>query len=164
MSKNNLQLDRENKIMIMERVFDAPRELVWKAHTDATLIPKWWGPRDTETIVETMEVKPGGKWRYVHKGKDEKGQDADYAFYGEYKDMQEPEFITWTFNFEPIGPGHEITETVTFEEIEGGKTKIKVVSHYNTIEDFDGMLNSGMEAGATETWDRLGELMVELKK
>ncbi len=159
MSKNNLQLDRENKVMTMERVFDAPRELVWKAHTDATLIPKWWGPRKYETIVETMEVKPGGKWRYLNK--DDKGE--TFAFYGEFKELKEPESITWTFNFEPIGPGHEITETVTFEEIEDGKTRIKTVSHYNTIEDFEGMLNSGMEAGATETWDRLGELLQGMK-
>jgi uncharacterized protein YndB with AHSA1/START domain len=163
MSKNNLQLDREKKTMIMERTLDAPRELVWKAHVDPTLIPKWWGPRNTKTSVETMEVKPGGKWRFVHKGKDEKGQEAEYAFYGEYKELKEPEFITWTFNFEPIGPGHEVTETVYFEELEGGKTKVKTVSHFKSSEDFEGMLSSGMEEGATETWDRLEELVATMK-
>ena len=158
MSKNNLQVDREKLQTTMERVFDAPREMLWKAHVDPTLIPKWWGPRGYETIVEKMEVKEGGEWRFIHKGKDEKGQDAQYAFNGVYKEIKEPESITWTFNFEPIGPGHEITETVYFDDLGDGKTKLRTVSHYLSIEDLEGMVQSGMEDGATETWDRLEEL------
>lgn len=158
MSKNNVQIDKENKVTTMERVFDAPRELLWKAHTDPTLIPQWWGPKNTETVVEKMEVREGGEWRYLHKGPDEKGQPAEYAFYGVYKEIKEPESITWTFNFEPIGPGHEITETVYFEDLGDGKTKLRTVSHYLSLEDLEGMIQSGMEDGATETWDRLEEL------
>lgn len=158
MSKNNLHIDKEKKITTMERVFDAPRELLWKAHTDPKLIPQWWGPRDTEAVVEKMEVREGGEWRYIHKGKDEKGQPAEYAFYGVYKEIKEPESITWTFNFEPIGPGHEITETIYFDDLGDGKTKLRAVSHYLSIEDLDGMVQSGMEDGATQTWDRLEEL------
>ncbi len=159
MATNNLKVDRDNKQITQERVFNAPRELVWKAHTDPTLIPKWWGPRGYTTIVEVMEVKPGGKWRFIHKGKDEKGQDFEYAFNGVFKEVKEPEFITWTFNFEPIGLGHELTETVRFEEIEGGKTKVSTVSRFTTSEDLEGMVGSGMEKGAEETWDRLAELV-----
>src|SRR5947207_3152435 len=96
MSKNNLKVDREKMQMTQERVFDAPRELVWKAHTDPTLIPKWWGPRNYTTIVDVMEVTPGGKWRFIHKGPDEKGQIVEYAFNGVYKEVNEPESITWT--------------------------------------------------------------------
>jgi uncharacterized protein YndB with AHSA1/START domain len=162
MGKNNVQIDKENKMTIMERVFDAPLEMLWKAHVDPTLIPQWWGPRDTQTVVAEMDVREGGKWRYVHKGPDENGQIAEYAFYGEYKEIKEHESITWTFNFEPIGPGHEITETIFFEKIEDGKTKLRTVSHYNTIEDLDGMVQSGMEEGATQTWDRLEELAATL--
>jgi uncharacterized protein YndB with AHSA1/START domain len=158
MSKNNLVIDRENNVTTMERVFDAPKELLWKAHVDPTLIPKWWGPDEYSTIVEKMDVRVGGEWRYVHKGKDEKGQDAEYAFYGEYKELKENESLTWTFNFEPIGPGHEITETIHFEEMEDGKTKLRTESHYKVIEDLEGMVGSGMEEGAIQTWDRLEAL------
>lgn len=163
MSKNNLSIDKENKVTTMERVFDAPRELLWKAHTDPELMKQWWGPREYETVIEKMDCREGGEWRMIHKGKDEKGEPADYAFYGEYKEIKEPEFMTWTFNFEPIGPGHTITETVTFEELPDGKTKVSTVSHYLSIEDLEGMVQSGMEDGATQSWDRLEELVTKQK-
>lgn len=162
MSKNNVVIDKENKVITMERVFNAPRELLWKAHTTPELIPQWWGPGEYETIVENMDVREGGEWRYVHKGKDENGNPAEYAFYGVYKELKENESLTWTFNFEPIGPGHEITETVYFEDLGDGKTKLSTVSHFNTIEDLEGMAASGMEEGATQTWDRLEELAAKL--
>ncbi len=162
MSKNNLKIDKEKKVTTMERVFDAPRELLWKAHTDPELVPQWWGPRKYITIVEEMDVMEGGKWRFINRPKDEKGGEEDYAFYGVYKDLKEPEYITWTFNYEPIGLGHEITETVRFEDLGDGKTKLTTVSHYNSIEDLEGMVQSGMEEGATETWDRLEELAAKL--
>jgi len=152
-----MQVYKDEKKVTMERVFNAPRELVWKAHTDPKIIVQWWGPRNLTTTIDVMDVKPGGKWRFVHK--DEKG--STFAFNGVYKEIKKPESITWTFNFEPIGPGHELTETVTFEEIEGGKTKVSTTSHYNSIEDLEGMMQSGMEAGATESWDRLEELLTK---
>lgn len=147
----------------MERVFDATRDALWRAHTDKELMAKWWGPNDYEVIVEEYDAKPGGKWRISHKGKDENGQEATYSFYGDFIEVEEPGHFTWTFNFEPIGPGHEITETVTFEETEPGKTKLKTVSHYKSLEDLEGMLQSGMEQGANETWDKLEELASSMK-
>lgn len=155
----NLLIDRENKTTTMERVFDAPRELLWKAHTDPTMIPKWWGMENTTTIVDKLDVQEGGEWRYIHKG--EKGE--EYAFHGVFKELKEPEYITWTFNFEPIGPGHELTETMRFEEVDEGKTKLVTTSHYNTLEDLEGMLKSGMEGGADQTWNRLNELVSSMK-
>lgn len=156
--KTTFGVNKEKLESTMERVFDAPRELLWKAHTDAELMAKWWGPRQYEVNVEKYDAVPGGSWRISHKGKDEKGQEATYAFYGEFLEIKKPEHITWTFNFEPIGPGHEITETVRFEDLGDGKTKLSTVSHYKSIEDLEGMLQSSMEEGANETWDRLEEL------
>ena len=68
--------DREVRV---ERIFDAPRELVFRAYTDPTLIPRWWGPSYLTTTVETMDVRPGGTWRYVQR--DDKGN--VYGFHGE---------------------------------------------------------------------------------
>jgi len=76
--------DRE---LVMTRVFDAPRELVFKAYTDPKLIPHWWGPRKYETRVDKMEVRPGGVWRYIHRGAD--GQED--AFNGVYRENVPPE-------------------------------------------------------------------------
>ena len=67
------------------------------------------------------------------------------------------------FNFEPIGLGHELVETIKFEEVEGKLTKVSTVSHYKSIEDLEGMAAYGMEAGARETWDRLAELVEKMK-
>ena len=150
----NFSVNREAKEIVMERVFDAPRELVWKLWTDPDLIPQWWGPRDHKTLVEKMEVRPGGAWRFIQT--DAKGN--EFAFSGVFKEIEPPKRIRWTFNFEPIGPGHELTEVVTFEEFEG-KTKMTTKSLYNTIEDLEGMVRSGMEKGANETMERFAELL-----
>ncbi len=159
MGANNLQVDKNKKTVSMERIFDAPRELVWKAHTTPELIQQWWGTDDSEMVVDKMDVREGGEWRFVNKIK---GQ--VYAFHGEFKEIVEPEKITWTFNFEPIGPGHELTETIRFEETVDGQTKISTTSHFLTIEDLEGMMSQGMESGATQSWNRLEKLLQGMKE
>ncbi len=140
-----------------ERFFDAPRERVWQAFTDPELVPEWWGPRSTTTIVDKMEVTPGGAWRFV--GRDEDG--TENGFRGEYREINEPESITWTFEWEGL-PGHVSVETVTFTEKDGG-TLVSTVSVFETPEDRDGMFDSGMEVGMRETYDRLAELLARVE-
>jgi uncharacterized protein YndB with AHSA1/START domain len=143
--------------IVMTRVFDAPRELVFKAYTDPKAIPQWWGPRDTTTVVDKMEVKPGGVWRYVQRD----ANSHEYGFNGVYREVVPPERLVNAFEFEPI-PGHIIVDTAVFEELPGGKTKVTVTSRFDNVEDRDGMLKSGMESGATESWDRLNEYLQTL--
>jgi len=145
-----LPSDRE---IVMERVFNAPRELVFKAYTDPNLIPKWWGPRRYTTTVDKMDVKVGGVWRFVQR--DVAGN--EYAFNGEYREIAPPKRLSYTFEFEGM-PGHVLLETVTFEEHDG-QTKVTVTSLFRSAEDRDGMLQSGMEQGANESQDRLAELL-----
>lgn len=142
--------DRE---IVLTRVFKAPRAKVFATMTDPALIPQWWGPRGYITIVDKMDVKPGGTWRYIHRMPD--GQET--AFRGVYREITPPERLVFTFEWEGM-PGHVLVETVTFEEVEGG-TKVTDTSLFHTTEERDGMLNSGMEGGARETWDRLEELL-----
>lgn len=156
MSKNNLVVQREELAFTMSRVFDAPRELVWKVCSDPELIPKWWGPRYLTTTVDKMELKVGGVWRYIQK--DAEGN--EYAFNGVYKELLPPERMVYTFEFEPMA-GHVSTDKITLEELPDGKTKITTRTTFETIEDLEGMLQSGMEGGAVETWDRLEEVLVE---
>ena len=125
--------------ILMERIFDAPRELVFRVMTDPTHIPHWWGPRRLTTTVEQMDVRPGGIWRYLQR--DEEGN--EYAFIGMYREILAPELLVYTFEFEPWA-GHGVVETVRFEDV-SGKTKISVTSRFKTLEDRDGMLQSGME-------------------
>ena len=144
------------RAILMNRVFDAPRELVFKACTDPNLIPQWWGPKNYTTTVDKMEVRKGGIWRFIHHGSD----GSESAFNGVYHECLSPERLIYTFEWEGM-PGHVLLETMKFAEHEG-KTKITVISVFQTIEDRDGMLNSGMEEGAIETWDRLAELLAKL--
>jgi uncharacterized protein YndB with AHSA1/START domain len=139
--------------IVMTRVFAAPRALVFKAPTDRDLIPKWWGPRRHKTRVDVMDVRPGGSWRYVSR--DAEGN--EFAFHGVYREIVAPERLAYTFEFEGM-PGYVSLETVTFEEHDG-KTKLTNTTRFHTVEDRDGMLESGMESGATESMDRLAELL-----
>jgi len=148
-----LPSDRE---IVMERVFNAPRALVFKAYTDPNLIPKWWGPRKYTTTVDKLEVKVGGVWRFVQR--DAAGN--EYAFNGVYREIVPPERLSYTFEFEGMS-GHVVIETVTFEEHDG-KTKLTATSLFQSVEDRDGMLQSGMEEGANESQERLAELLATL--
>lgn len=140
----------------MRRVFNAPRALVFAAYTDPKHIPNWWGGRGSTTIVDTMDVRPGGKWRYIQRAAD----GAEYAFRGEFLEVVPPEKLVLTFEFEGM-PGQIVTDTATFAE-EDGKTTVTVISRFDTTEARDGMIASGMEAGANESWDRLEELLATL--
>jgi uncharacterized protein YndB with AHSA1/START domain len=151
--KTTLPSDLE---IVLTREFDAPRELVFKAFTDPELIPKWWGLRNSTTIVDTMEVRPGGAWRYISRGQN----GEEYAFRGEYLEVVPPERIVQTFEFEPM-PGHIVTDSATFEERDG-KTILTSTSTFDTKEERDGMIETGMESGAAESYDRLEELLATL--
>ena len=142
--------DREIHI---ERVFDAPRDRVFAAMTDPQLIPEWWGPRGTTTIVDEMDVRTGGRWRFVTRGSD--GNES--AFRGAYREVTPPERIVQTFEWEPMA-GHVSVETATFEDL-GGRTRLSIVSVVDTMEARDAMIASGMETGVVEGYERLDELL-----
>ena len=159
MSKNNLVVTRAERAFTMSRIFDAPRELVWQVCTDPELVPQWWGPRNVTTIVDKMDLKVGGVWRYIQN--DDEGN--EYAFNGIYRAIEPPERLTYTFEFEPMA-GHISTDTIIFEALPDGRTKIITRTTFDTLEDLEGMLQSGMESGAIETWDRLEELLATTQK
>ena len=145
-----LTLPSEREI-VMTRVFDAPRELVFEAHSNCEHMSRWWGPRGFTLSLCEMDFRPGGAYRFVQRAPD----GAGYAFRGEYREIVPPERIVWTFEFEGM-PGHVSVETATFTE-QDGKTLLTATAIYDSVEDRDAMLQSGMEAGLRETWDRLAE-------
>ena len=143
--------------IIMTRVFDAPRELVFKVMTDPQHLAKWWGPRQYTTVVDKMDVKPGGLWRYVQRGAD----GSEFGFHGVYHSIIAPERVVDTFEFEGM-PGHVLMETSIFEALPDGKTKLTVSSVFQSVADRDGMLQSGMEFGTNESYERFDELLATL--
>ena len=144
--------DREVRI---ERVFDAPREKVWRALTDPDLVAKWWG-RGHKLDVQ-MDFKRGGHWRFVEHGP--KGQ--TWGFEGRYREITPPSRIEQTFEFDGM-PSHVAVETMTLEDLGDGRTKLVTTSLFHTVEDRDGMLQSGMESGVNESYAALDELLESL--
>lgn len=157
MSETDFVIEPGRQDIVMTRMFDAPRGVVFKALTDPELVSKWWGPRRYETSVDHDEVRPGGRWRYLNHDTD----GTEYGFNGVYHDVVSPERIVRTFEFEGM-PGHVCLETLTLEEV-GGRTKYTNVSVFQTVQDRDGMARSGMEEGAGESMDRLAEVLRDLR-
>jgi uncharacterized protein YndB with AHSA1/START domain len=135
------------------RVLDAPRELVFKAYTDSTLLAKWLGPRRLTMTVLENELKRGGVWRFIHRAPDGR----EYGFRGVYHEVSPPRRIVRTFEFEGM-LGHVSLETATFDEHDG-KTTVVGTSVFQSVEDRDGQLASGLEEGLSESMDRLAELL-----
>ena len=157
MAKTNLIAEPGKQAIVLTRVFDAPRELVFKTNMDPNLIPQWWGPKRLTTTVDKMDVRKGGVWRFVQRDVDGNA----YAFNGVYHEIASPERLVYTFEFEGL-PGHVLLETVTFEEHDG-QTKLTDKSIFQSVEDRDGMLMSGMEQGAVETMDLFAELLAKVR-
>lgn len=141
--------------IVITRTFDAPREAVYAAMTDADSVARWWGLDETDTRVEVSDARPGGRWRYVEEGPD----GAEYGFHGVFHDAVAPERIVQTFEFEGM-PGHVAMDTYTLEE-KGGRTLYTSVSVFQSVEDRDGMVASGMETGLSQSLDALEKLVTE---
>jgi uncharacterized protein YndB with AHSA1/START domain len=144
--------DREVRI---ERIFNAPRDRVWRAFTDPKLVAQWWG-RGNKLVVERMEVERGGHWRFVeHAG------DGVHGFEGRFREVSPPERLSYTFEWDGM-PGHIVVETVTLEDLGNGRTRVVTVGLFHTTEDRDGMVSSGMEEGVNQSYAALDRLLATL--
>ena len=151
-----LSLPSEREVVITA-VLDAPRHLVFAASTKPELVRRWWGPRRTTVTVCEIDLRPGGSWRYVIRDNETGREDG---FSGVYREITPPERVVYTEGWEGL-PGHDYLVTATLEE-KDGKTTITSRLQYKSVEDRDGHVNSGMEKGMRETYDRLGELLPTL--
>ncbi|GIF65954.1 ATPase [Asanoa ishikariensis] len=137
----------------MVRVFDAPLALVFDAHSSCEHVKHWWGrgnPLDCE-----LDFRVGGRWRFV-----EHAPDGDWAFRGEYREIQAPNRIVQTFEFEGM-PGQICVETLELTE-DDGKTTVTSVTRFDTKEERDGMIESGMSEGAGQSYDALAAYLAKL--
>ncbi len=140
----------------MTREFDAPRDLVYRAFTDPDLLVQWLGPRRLTMVVDKFDVRDGGAWRYINREVD----GTEYAFHGVFHGTPTPDSMVQTFEFEGA-PGHISLETMTLEERDG-RTILRGHSVFQSIEDRNAMVESGMESGVNEGFDRLEELLPSL--
>jgi uncharacterized protein YndB with AHSA1/START domain len=161
MNKTKLTAEPGKQEIFVTREFDAPRELVFKAYTDPKLYVKWVGPRKYTMNLETFEPKSGGTWRYTHEGKDGR----KFAFHGVYHEVKAPERMIDTFEFEGMPEsGHVTLETARFEQLPGGRTKVSTQVVFQSVADRDGMIQSGMEDGMSESFERLDEELAKIGK
>lgn len=139
-----------------EREFDAPLAAVWRAYTEPDLIAQWMGPHGTEMENLQFESRTGGSWEFTHRGQD----GAAYRFRGVLHSVEEHTSMTQTFEFEGM-PGHVSLDRADFEDL-GGRTRIRIHSVFQSVEDRDGMVASGMEGGMREGYERLDEVLKSL--
>lgn len=156
MSSTVITAEPNSTLISITRTFDAPRELVYRAYTDPTLIPQWLGPRNLTTRIEQYDLRNGGVWRYVSVDPD----GGEWAFRGVFHGDPSVDAITQTFEFEGT-PGHVCLETATFEEADG-RTTVRTLSAFQSVADRDGMVESGMEVGVTDGHERLDEVLRSL--
>jgi uncharacterized protein YndB with AHSA1/START domain len=140
----------------MEREFDAPRDLVFRAHVDPELLVQWLGKRDHTMVVEHLDVRDGGSWRFIHRD----GEGNEYGFHGVFHGEPSVDDVLQTWEFEGF-PGHVSLEHLTLEEHDG-RTTVRIHAVYQSVADRDGLVASGMEEGANEGYERLDELVARL--
>lgn len=159
MSKNKTTITAEPGVqeLYITREFDAPRELVFKAHTDPNLFAQWIGPRGLTTTLDIFEPVSGGRYRFVQKDTD----GNEYGFNGTFHEISLERLIQ-TFEFEGLPErGHVSLDCMTLEELPGNRTKITVQSIFRSVSDRDGMIQAGMERGVNEGYERLDEILTQ---
>ncbi len=139
----------------IERVFNAPRDRVWRAYTDPALLAQWWG-RGNRLVIERFELERGGHWRFV-----EHSDDGVHGFEGRFREIAPPERLVQTFEWDGM-PGHVVIQTATFEELEGGRTRVVTTALFHTTEERDGMLHSGMEEGMAQSYAALDRVLASI--
>jgi uncharacterized protein YndB with AHSA1/START domain len=144
-----------DRIIRIERTFDAPRDQVWRAWTEPDLIAQWWG-RGRKTVVEQMEVRKGGHWRFVVDGKS-----GTQGFRGRYREVTPPTRFVWTMEWDGM-PGYVSIDTVELEDLGNGKTRLINTSQFLTDEEHAMALKSGMMEGVRDAYTALDRLLTTL--
>jgi uncharacterized protein YndB with AHSA1/START domain len=144
--------DRELRL---ERIFNAKRERVWKAMTEPELVAQWWG-RGNRLVIERFEFVRGGHWRFI-----EHSDHGEHGFEGRYREIVPIERIVSSFEWDGM-PAHVLIQTMTLEQLADGRTKLVSTALFHTSAERDGMMKSGMEAGANQSYDALERVLSTL--
>jgi uncharacterized protein YndB with AHSA1/START domain len=146
--------DRE---IVITRLFDAPRQIVFDVWTDPEHIGQWWGPNGFTTTTHQMDVRPGGVWRFIMHGPD----GTDYKNRIIYIEVAEPERLVFWHDGDEGDENQAFHVTVTFDE-EEGKTRLTMRSVFNTVEEFEQVKKFGAVEGGNQTLGRLAEYLTTM--
>ncbi|GAA4099831.1 SRPBCC family protein [Nocardioides kongjuensis] len=152
-----IEADPDVPTVRIVREFDAPRELVFRAHVDPELVKQWMGPDSIGMEIDVWDLRTGGEYRYTATR-----DGAEIAhFYGAVHRVNENEKIVQTFGFEEM-PDAVSLDTLVFVELPGGRTRLEALSVVYDFESRAGMLASGMEVGINEGYAALDRLLASL--
>ena len=156
-ANNSTPTDLADRTLVVERTFNAPRDLVWQAWTAPKHIEKWWGPHGWATTVYKMDVRPGGVWHYCMRGP----EDAESWGLGTYSEVNAPGRLSYDDAFSDkdgnISPNMPVTSIVLDFIEQDGKTRLVSTSVFDSPETLESLKGMGMMEGLNETWDRLQE-------
>jgi uncharacterized protein YndB with AHSA1/START domain len=153
--KATVTLPTDTQILIT-REFDAPRHLLYRAYTEPDLIKRWWSGRRGEVTSVEVDLRVGGRWRYVMMA----NEGFEVAFHGTFRELVPNERIVTTELFEGVPDAREEDATVnttTFEELDG-RTRLVTLVECHTRETRDAIIESGMEGGMQESYDKLEDV------
>ncbi len=154
-NKTEIVVEPNKQELFIKREFDAPRELVFRAHTDPEIYQKWVGPHGMQMTIEHWDCRDGGSYKYTHERDGHK-----YSFFGVNHEVLEPERIVGTFEFDGLPErGHVILGVTTFEELPNNRCRIVHQSVFRSVADRDGMVMSGMERGVNDGYEKLDGLL-----
>jgi uncharacterized protein YndB with AHSA1/START domain len=146
-------LDGDRPAIVMRRLFDAPRGVLFDAMTDPESLKRWYGPRRLPVDSAEVDLRPGGHYRIVQRAAD----GALHGFHGEYREVVPGERLVQTWIYEGY-PDSVAVITGDYDECDG-MTWLTSTTVFPSFADRQGNVDSGAEAGARESWDRLAELM-----
>ena len=157
-NKTEIRAEPGKQELFIIREFNAPRELLFRAYTEAELYEKWVGPKEMKMWVEEMNAIDGGSFKFVHERGGHK-----YTFFGVYHEVSRPERIIGTFEFDGLPErGHVIMGTTKFEDLPNGRSRIVHQSVFQSVQDRDGMIASGMERGVKDGYEKLDSLLADM--
>jgi uncharacterized protein YndB with AHSA1/START domain len=149
-----IEADPNVPTITITRDFDAPAERVFRAWTEPDLVTQWLGPKSTTMKLAEWEAHTGGKYRYSAWHDDEEVA----SFYGSFHEVRPSERIVWTFTWEGMPDGVSL-ETMTFEDLGDGRSRVTSVSVVDSFEARDMIMSSGMDTGVIEGFDKLDTLL-----
>ncbi|MDB5309464.1 MAG: hypothetical protein JWO38_3666 [Gemmataceae bacterium] len=157
-TKNDSAADTSDREIVITRVIDAPRDLVFSAWTDPEHVSRWWGPRGFTTTTSRMDVSPGGVWRFVMHGPDGR----DYQNKIVFSEVVKPERLVYAHGGDDEGEPVNFHVTVTFED-QAGKTKLTMRSLFPSAEERDRVVREyGAVEGGNQTLARLAEHLTKM--
>jgi uncharacterized protein YndB with AHSA1/START domain len=156
MGKTTISAPEGLPFVDIEREFDAPADVVFRAYVEPELVRQWLGPRKYEVRLERWDARDGGSYRYVHTD----GTNS-YGFRGVFHSMARDNMVQ-TFEFDGA-PGHVSLDTQVIEDLPGGRSRVKVHSIFMSVADRDGMVQAGMADGVDDGFNRLEELLPRLQ-